>query len=88
MKVRFGASFASISQCFEAKIPAVAKVEPMIAATAASKMNGSRMDILLAPTDRIIEVSRRRAKAATRTVFITSNTVTKSIARAIASANV
>ena len=87
MKVRFGASFPSINQYFEAKIPTVAKVDPRMAATAASKINGNRIDMLLAPTDRIMDVSRLRAKAATRTVFMTSSTVTNNIASAIASEN-
>ena len=86
MKVRFGASFASITQYLAAKIPLAAKDAPMTAATTASRIKGNRIDMLLAPTDLMIEVSRRRAKAATLTVFITKSTVTNSIAEAIAKA--
>ena len=86
INVRFGANLASINQYLAAKIPAVARDAPITAATTASKINGNRIEILLAPTERMIEVSRRLAKAATRTVFTTSKTVTNSIENAMARA--
>ena len=88
MKVKFGANFRSINKALANTIPIEAIVAPIVEQNTASKINGMRIVELLAPTNRMIAVSRLRAKAATRMVFITSKIVTNSMAKAIASANV